>query len=133
MEENFGTKLRYWRNKLGISQNALAQKSGVSPVTIGHIETKKRNSRRQTLQKLMEGLGLSESQFYSEGPLFPEKPAPITMTEPVKIQKETSKEDTGPQNAPVILSNLDLEIINRTLNLSFEGKITVIRYLKAME
>lgn len=131
MEDNFGDKLRFWRRKLTFSQNELAQKSGVSPVTIGQIETGKRKARRQTMQKLLDGLGITDEQFYG---ISQEQPAPIqsaaasmTVEQPV-----TGLKQTADKNVPVILSNLDLEIINRTLNLTFEGKLSLLKYLKAL-
>jgi len=130
MEDNFGDKLRFWRKKLTFSQNDLAQKSGVSPVTIGQIETGKRKARRQTMQKLVEGLGISNDQFFGvtheipPAPVHipqPEPPAPVSFAAPV-VEKPV----------PVVLSNLDLEIINRTLNLTFDGKIKLLVYMKSL-
>ena len=132
MEDNFGDKLRFWRKKMTFSQNELAQKSGVSPVTIGQIETGKRKARRQTMQKLLNGLGITDEQFYG---ISQEQPAPvqpvITAAAPAGMAKTAANQTAG-ADTPVILSNLDLEIINRTLNLTFDGKLSLLKYLKAL-
>jgi transcriptional regulator with XRE-family HTH domain len=129
MEDNFGDKLRFWRRKLAFSQNDLAQKSGVSPVTIGQIETGKRKARRHTIQKLIEGLGITDDQFFGvvshEPPVVQHTPAAAVIEQaPVAMNQPSEK------NIPLQLSNLDLEIINRTLNLSFDGKISLLKFLK---
>ena len=130
MEDNFGDRLRFWRRKLTFSQNDLAQKSGVSPVTIGQIETGKRKARRQTMQKLLGGLGISDEQFFGVTHEIP--PAPVKIP-----QMEASAPAAMPAPAvdkpvPLVLSNLDLEIINRTLNLTFDSKLSLLKYLKAL-
>ncbi len=132
MEDNFGDKLRFWRRKLTFSQNELAQKSAVSPVTIGQIETGKRKARRQTMQKLLDGLGITDEQFYG---ITQEQPAPVQpaiAAAPAAGLSDTGVNKTVVNDAPVILSNLDLEIINRTLNLTFDGKLSLLKYLKAL-
>ena len=57
------------------------------------------------------------------------------MTSESGAEIATAKVEAGSTNpsGPVALSNLDLEIINRTLNLSFEGKLQVIRYLNGFK
>ena len=129
---DFGGRLRFWRRKLKFSQNLLAQKSGVSPVTIGQIETGKRKARKQTMQKLMDGLGISEVQFLG----VTQEIAQEIDTSPSQVEAPAIAESVfnkpRDENVPVILSNLDLEIINRVLNLSFDGKINVLKYLKVL-
>jgi len=117
---------------LNFSQNLLAQKSGVSPVTIGQIETGKRKARKQTMQKLLDGLGITDSQFFGITHQVP--PDPIPAIETPKESQVITEDMSQPRdkNVPVILSNLDLEIMNRVLNLTFDGKISVLKYLKAL-
>lgn len=129
MEKDFGEKLKLWRNKTGLSQNALAEKSSVSPVTIGQIETGKRNARRQTLLKLIDGLGISEAKFHTSAHVRYDYLTPETGSEITTAKAESSGRSSS---GPLALSNLDLEIINRTLNLSFEAKLQVIRYLNGL-
>jgi transcriptional regulator with XRE-family HTH domain len=108
----------------------LGQKSGVSPVTIGHVETGKRNARRHTLKKLIDGLGITESQFFGpQLPLAEEAPGKKEAPGPHKEAAEAKVHGIP----PVYISNLDLEIINRALNLNFDGKLEAIKYLKSLE
>ena len=129
---DFGDKLRFWRKKLDFSQNLLAQKSGVSPVTIGQIETGKRKARKQTIQKLLDGLGITDSHFFgiTHEVVAESAPAAVITQESQVISEDMSQ--PVDRNVPVILSNLDLEIINRVLNLTFDGKISVLKYLQAL-
>ena len=131
MEDNFGDKLRFWRRKLTFSQNELAQKSSVSPVTIGQIETGKRKARRQTMQKLLDGLGITDEQFFGISHEVPRVAEPSGVTEAGSGAGQSLPAPVD-QPVPVILSNLDLEIINRTLNLTFDGKLSLLKYLKAL-
>jgi transcriptional regulator with XRE-family HTH domain len=130
MDDNIGDKLRFWRRKLSFSQNELAHRSGVSPVTIGQIETGKRKARKQTLQKLLEGLGISEMQFLGSSREAIVEEAVTKEPSVESVHKEMVMTQPVEKNVPLMLSNLDLEIINRTLNLSFDGKISVLKYLK---
>lgn len=132
MDANFGDNLRFWRRRLNFSQNELAKRSGISPVTIGQIETGKRKARRDTIQKLIDGLGITESQLLGISPPAPEKPAPVEVVS-VKEERKVSAEKTIEKPHSIVLSNLDLEIINRVLNLNFDGKITVLKHLKVLE
>jgi len=115
-----------------MSQSVLAQKSGVSPVTIGQIETGKRNARHQTLRKLMNGLGLTEEKFFGQQGEYSDSQSGASGID--VYSKPTMKGGTkGGKATPLILSNLDLEIINRVLNLPFDGKLTVIKYLNNLD
>ncbi len=131
MEDNFGDKLRFWRRKYKFSQNELALKSGVSPVTIGQIETGKRKARQKTIEKLLNGLGMTNEFFFGTSKDYTE----TSLTTPQAEHFDKTDLDTSAKEVvkPVILSNLDLEIINRTLNLTFEGKLTLLKYLKSIE
>jgi len=110
----------------------LAQKSGVSPVTIGQIETGKRNARHQTLRKLMDGLGLTESTFFGQQEGYSDSQAGGSGIN-VSSKSAASENTEGGKAVPLVLSNLDLEIINRVLNLSFDGKLTVVKYLNNLD
>lgn len=55
------------RKTLGISQNDLAEMSGVSPATIKNIERGKGNPSFETVEKILSVLGL-EIQFKVRSP-----------------------------------------------------------------
>ena len=138
MHENFGENLRFWRKRLAFSQNELAKRSGVSPVTIGQIETGKRKARRETINKLVEGLGITENQLMGNIKELNKNPASLVAaieqaTAEAARPTSTPTQSSAPQGVPIVLSNLDLEIINRVLNLDFDSKINVLKHLKSFE
>ncbi|GEM_PF-2062955 len=51
-------KLQYWRKKVNISQNKLAQKSGVAQSEISDIESLKISPTLNTIYKLAEALDI---------------------------------------------------------------------------
>lgn len=60
MKDTFGFRLRYYRTSLGLTQQQLAEKSGVSRKQISDFEKEiQTNPRPQTLFKLANALGIS--------------------------------------------------------------------------
>lgn len=58
-------KLKQIREQKGLSQNELAEKSGVSRVTISMLETgAQENAKTRTLLKLATALGVSVDSFF---------------------------------------------------------------------
>ena len=61
-----GEKIRELREKAKLSQEELAERSGISRVTISFIETGKLESvTTKTLRQIAEALGVSVSIFFS--------------------------------------------------------------------
>lgn len=54
--------LAKWREKEGLTQEALAEEFGVKPNTIWRWEHKDRVPRRRDIERLMERTGLTASQ-----------------------------------------------------------------------
>lgn len=130
---NIVEPLRYWRFRKGYSQSKLAKLARVSALTIGHLESGKRKVREHTFNKILQGLGLSEAEFFAmrEGePIsslppddaIGEKPVETGRTIPT-LAKETTQ---------IKLSNLDLELLNRILNLDFNGKVETLKFLQSL-
>jgi len=129
---NMGEPLKFWRKEKGFSQIKLAELAQTSALTISQLETGNRKARTSTLQKLLDGLGLTKEEFFAQrkdgaaiSPAVPSIPdsaqavgTEAAITVPVK---ETSN---------VKLSNLDLELLNRILNLDFDGKLECLRFLQ---
>ena len=66
MEDTFGLRLRYYRTRLGLTQQQLADKSGVSRKQISDFEKQiQKNPRPQTLFKLADALGVSFADLQS--------------------------------------------------------------------
>jgi transcriptional regulator with XRE-family HTH domain len=57
------TKLRKVRERAALSQQQLADKSGVSRYTIGRLEVGERTARPSTTQKLAKALGVEPHQL----------------------------------------------------------------------
>ena len=59
-------RVRERRQQAGLSQDALAEKSGLSMAYISEIERKATNPSLTTLAKLAEGLGLSVAELLDQ-------------------------------------------------------------------
>jgi transcriptional regulator with XRE-family HTH domain len=123
--------LKFWRARRGYSQAKLAKLANTSALTIGQLESGKRKGRGKTLGKILEGFKMTEEEFFSmrEGnvpALTADSPLPISkpMVEaprPIVAVKEPGS---------LLLSNLDLELLNRILNLDFDGKVETLKFLQ---
>ena len=60
----FGEKVASLRQKRGLTQDQLADKTGLSVDTIGAIEQGRRWARLATLHKLAKGLGTSTDELF---------------------------------------------------------------------
>lgn len=124
---NMAEPLKYWRAKKGYSQAKLAKLANTSALTISQLESGKRKSRSKTLEKILTGFKLSEAEFFSmraEAATRAEPAAvarPLDVSQPVAVRKEIPS---------LHLSNLDLELLNRILNLDFDGKLETLRFLQ---
>jgi transcriptional regulator with XRE-family HTH domain len=59
--EEFGARVRARRNKLGKSQEALAQDCGLHWTFVGQVERGQRNISLHNMLKLADGLGVDAS------------------------------------------------------------------------
>ena len=62
----FGKKVRREREKLGLSQEALAARAGVHRTYIGMIERAEKNITLENIQKVAKALKLKLSDFFSD-------------------------------------------------------------------
>jgi transcriptional regulator with XRE-family HTH domain len=60
----FGEKIAALRQKRGLTQDELANKTGLSVDTIGAIEQGRRWARLTTLHKLAKALGISTDELF---------------------------------------------------------------------
>jgi transcriptional regulator with XRE-family HTH domain len=60
----FGKKVAALRQKRGLTQDQLAEKTGLAVDTIGAIEQGRRWARLTTLHKLAKGLGTSTDELF---------------------------------------------------------------------
>jgi len=67
-----GARLRAVREKESLSQRALAKRSGISNATISLIESKKLNPSVSVLKRILDGIPMDLSTFFSEETSEPE-------------------------------------------------------------
>lgn len=64
IEEKIGNRIKELRGKLGISQEELGFRSGVHRTYIASLEVGKRNISVVTLEKIVNALEVSFSEFF---------------------------------------------------------------------
>lgn len=64
IEKQVGNRIKQLRNNLGISQEELGFRSGVHRTYIASLEVGKRNVSIVTLEKLINALNVSMSDFF---------------------------------------------------------------------
>jgi len=84
IEKFFGTTIKEWRTRLGISQEELALRSGLQRSYISDIERGARNVSLRSVEKLANALGTSVGGLFAR---FSDKPPaqPLTTDEMVDI------------------------------------------------
>lgn len=64
--QQFSKRLVSLRRKKGLSQEELAERSGLHAIAITYIETGKRLPRLDTVYKLSKGLGVPASELFRD-------------------------------------------------------------------
>ena len=65
VKKRFGQSVRVWRSRLGISQEELAERSGLHRTYISDVERGARNVSLGSMEKLAGGLEISLGMFFS--------------------------------------------------------------------
>jgi two-component system, response regulator len=84
----FGASVKFWRNRLGISQEALAERSNMHRTYICDVERGSRNVSLETIERLAQALEISTfTLFFNFRRLSSDKPAmrPVPTEELVDI------------------------------------------------
>lgn len=66
MDNKICEKIKYFRTKQGLSQEKLALKAGINPAFLGHLERGLKSPTMTTLDKIIEALNVSYSQFFDD-------------------------------------------------------------------
>jgi len=148
--EDFPKNLRAWRESRNMSQKRLAEAAGLSLATVYQAELGKVKPQKKTLEKLLNYIRScrSEDSAFEVSTLAkPEAPKeavdelaipaePAIPTEPevcssstTVVTKEPRKSSKTEFAGAIKLTNLDLELINRALNLSMKEKLALIEKL----
>ncbi|PWU14403.1 MAG: hypothetical protein C5B50_17655 [Verrucomicrobia bacterium] len=56
---NFGARLRFWRNKLGMTQAEVERRAGLAHNALSRIETGQVDPQFETVTRIAEALGMS--------------------------------------------------------------------------
>lgn len=64
--EKIGSRIKELRNSLGLSQEKLALKADIDRTYLAGIEQGKRNPSIKSLEKIVEALGVSFSEFFKD-------------------------------------------------------------------
>ncbi len=68
-----GSKMRIERKKLGLTQEELAEKAGITANFLGHIERGTKKARLDTIERLANALGIPVGNLFSEVKYQPKK------------------------------------------------------------
>lgn len=66
MKTDIGAKIRYFRKKLGLSQEALALKADIHPAHLGKLERNEKSPTIETLDKIVNAIDISYEEFFSD-------------------------------------------------------------------
>ncbi len=63
---NYGLRIKYFRDVVGISANALAKKVGLDPTTIYKIEANDSKPSLSSLERICDALDINLAEFFAE-------------------------------------------------------------------
>ena len=66
LTEIIGKRIRGFRLRLGLSQEALAERCGLHTTYIGQVERGEKNASMESVQKIAGGLGISLEQLFEK-------------------------------------------------------------------
>jgi len=123
--------LKSWRKKLGLSQQKLAQMARISLGTLRQIEEGSTKPHSKTLDKLSISVKELTKKFQGTEKLGKATtPAKRTAKgRPKRSAAEKSITNHQVESGPILLTNLDLELINRILRMSGQEKLTLLQKL----
>ena len=127
--------LKSWRKKYGLSQAKLSKLARVSLNTICNMEAGKGKPRGDTLAKITQAIKAVESKPAAEvKPAKAEKRKAVPKAKParkvhvVKVKRiSRGRPRKTTKTSPIKLSNVDLELFNRVLNMSESKKIELLK------
>ncbi len=124
--------LKYWRKKRGYSQLKLAELAGTAALTISQLETGKRKARGKTLEKILSALKVNRGEFFAMREAPPSSAGAEVKPEAAATVMDRQEAAPRKEAGSIRLSNLDLELLNRILNLTFEEKLDALKFLQTL-
>ena len=105
MSKSFGKRLRAFRKKSGLNQEELAERTGVSIMTVRRWEWGERSPRVEDVKALAKALGVSETDLLHDSP---DNPGEWILSITVKQQLEEEVIDLGkpiPEICTIVTAN----------------------------
>jgi transcriptional regulator with XRE-family HTH domain len=96
----FAQRLQQLREEAGLSQYALAKKTGLTKQAVSRLELGQREPSWRTVQLLAAALGASCEAFTDPGLHLPEEKPPAPRGRPRKSAVEAPAEQTAPEKPP---------------------------------
>lgn len=129
-----------WREQLGVAPSRLAGLARISPAALRAIETGKSKPQAATIGRLIKALRDIEAGVIPRrgSPPKPETFLTETAASETKesgvvpiatIAAPATKVELPATTGPLLLSNIDLELINRVLNMDGPRKIALLEKL----
>lgn len=151
MEDLNLKELRTWRKRFGLTLKKLAELAKISPVTLRHLEIGKHKPQKRTIINLLSALRVFETSLKRESRNTSEAGAIDSSTSGNDLASALLAEAVNPGSgagdlkshsvAPsqrnsgdgntgsISLSNIDLELINRILNMTNQEKLNLLQQL----
>ena len=136
MSENFGSRLRAFRKKSGLNQTQLAEKIGVSLLTLFRWEKGERAPRVDEVKALAKALGVSEADLLNDSP--PDNSGRWVLSITVRQELKEEVIDLAkpiPEISTVVTANTGAYIAlggNYDLWASNEGFASIVKELKKL-
>lgn len=104
--ENIGRLIKHYREQLRLSQSDLSERSNVSQASIARIESgNQRNLKRETMEKLADGLGISLTKLMEPSIMVKEEEVAYSTIRTVPVVRMKDIETMGDFN--ILLKKAD--------------------------
>ena len=71
MDASLGSRIKFYRELRGLSQEGLANRCDVSTTAVSHWETSKSRPTRTNIEKLVSALAIDESALFAPSEIIP--------------------------------------------------------------
>ena len=140
MKELILNDIKTWRERFGLSQKRLSEIAQISLTTLRQLEVGKHKPQKRTTRKLLTTFRTIEAnpddiaiqprkRGRKKGSTVSSKKIDNAFRTSVEESTSANVKEVVKRSMPIRLTNLDLELINRILNLSGKEKLSLLRKL----
>ncbi len=117
--------LKHWREKFGFSQKKFAEIANISLATLRQIEAGQQKPQQRSLKKIEVAFEkiADDPEFLEMLKMESKDLGEMTQT----LRSGPYPKSSGFPDGPIRLSNIDLELINRILNMSSHDKLELLK------